>query len=74
MNTERLIQIKNYYVEGIPSKEDLEQAKQICIEENCVIELSWCPSVYAGWHSVFIKQDSDIDYLYERKVPRVYGV
>ena len=74
MTSKRLVQIKNYYVEGIPTKEDLEEAKQICITEKCVIELRWCPNVYTGWHHVYIYNNSNIDEVYERQVPKIYGV
>ena len=31
--------IKNYFTADIPTKEDLAEAKQICIKEGCIVDL-----------------------------------
>jgi hypothetical protein len=69
-----LIPIKTMYVGTIPTKEDLVNAKHICNDENCVVELRWMPATFAGWYHLYIMKDSDIDYMYEYQVPKVYGV
>lgn len=70
-----LIPIKLFTVEGsIPAKEDLVEAKQICIEEDCEVELRWIPNILTGWYYLHIDKDTDIDYAYEYQVPKVYGV
>jgi hypothetical protein len=74
MSADRLLLIKNYYVPDIPTKEDLEEAKQICIKENCAIELRWCPNIWAGWYHIYIYNNSNIDEVYDTQVPKVYGV
>lgn len=66
--------IKHFYAGYMPSKEDLEACKEICIKEDCMIDLHWCPNVFAGYHHIYIKKDTDIDYAYEYQVPKVYGV
>ena len=74
MNSKRLVHIKKYYVDDIPDKETLEEAKQICINENCVIDLKWCPHVRAGWYHVYIDKDSNVDEIFEQQVPKVYPI
>ena len=69
-----IIPIKSYYAEGVPSKEDLEACKNICIKENCLVELHWLPNNWAGWYHLFIEKDTDIEYTYAHQVPKVYGV
>jgi hypothetical protein len=69
-----LVLIKNYFIDHIPTKEDLTEAKQLCINEDCVIDLKWCPSVFAGWHHVYIDKNSNIDNVYETQIPKVYAV
>jgi hypothetical protein len=73
MKADRLLLLKNYYVPDIPTKEDLEEAKQICIKENCIIELRWCPNIYAGWYHEYVFEDSDPAEL-DAKTPKVYGI
>lgn len=70
-----LIPIKHFTVDGrIPTRADLEEAKQICIKEDCEIDLHWLPNSYAGWYHVYIEKDSDLDYIEQYQVPKVYGV
>lgn len=70
-----LIPIKVFTVEdSIPTKADLGEAQQICIEENCKVELRWIPNIFAGWYHLYIDKDTDIEYAYEHQVPKVYGV
>ena len=69
-----LVLIKNYFIDHIPTKEDLVEAKQICINEDCVIDLKWCPSVFTGWQHVYVYKNSNIDNVYETQVPKVYAV
>lgn len=69
-----IIPIKHYYAGGMPSKEDLQECKEICIKEDCMIELLWYPDVFAGYYRIYIKKDTDIEYAYEHQVPKVYGV
>lgn len=71
-----LIPIKVFTVENgnIPTKEDLNEAKQICIKECCQVELRWIPDIFAGWYHLYIDKNTDIDYAYEHQVPKVYGI
>ena len=70
-----LIPIKVFAVEdGIPTKADLGETQQICIEENCKVELRWIPSIFTGWYHLYIDKATDIEYAYEHQVPKVYGV
>ncbi len=69
-----LVRLKHYILDNNPTKEDLETAKQICIEDSCVVELQWCPSVYAGWYKIFVQPNSDIDEIYNEQIPRIYPV
>lgn len=70
-----LIPIKAFTIDGsIPTKADLAEAQQICIKENCTVELRWVPNVFAGWYHLYIDKDTDLEYVYEHQVPKVYGV
>lgn len=70
-----LIPIKVFTVDsGIPSIDDLGEARQICIEEACAIDLRWLPNSFAGWYHLYIDKDTDIEYAYEHQIPKVYGV
>lgn len=70
-----LIPIKVFTVNGgIPSIDDLGEARQTCIEEECVIDLRWLPNAWAGWYHLYIDKDTDIEYAYEHQIPKVYGV
>lgn len=66
--------IKNYFTAAIPTKEDLAEAKQICIKEGCIVDLMWCLSVYTGWHHAYIDKDSDLETIYKTEVQKVYPV
>lgn len=68
-----LIPIKTYYAGALPEKQDLIDAKQMCVDENCVVELRWYPNYYAGWYYLYIMKDSNVDEMYENQVPKVYG-
>ena len=39
-----IIPMKHYYAGTRPSKEDLQECKEICIKEDCIIDLHWLPS------------------------------
>ena len=69
-----IIPMKHYYAGTRPSKEDLQECKEICIKEDCIIDLHWLPSSWAGWYHIYIEKDTNIDYAYEHQVPKVYGV
>jgi hypothetical protein len=71
-----LIPIKIFTVptRRIPSLSDLEEAKQLCITEDCTVELRWCPNIYAGWYHLYITAEDDVYKMYETQVPKCYGV
>ncbi len=64
--------IKTFYSEINPTYSVFEEAKQIAIEEDCVVEVRWYPSCYAGWYHEYVFADSDAVALAD-KVPKVYG-
>ena len=70
-----LVLLKQYIVDGtIPTMQDLEAAKQICIDDCCIVELRWCPNAYAGWYQVLVQPTSDLEEIYNTQLPRVYPV
>jgi hypothetical protein len=70
-----LIPIKIFTVKAsIPALSDLEKAKQICINEDCAVELRWMPHIMAGWYYLYITAEDDIYKMYEEQVPKVYGI
>ena len=64
--------IKIFYSSVNPTYAVFEEAKQIAINEDCVVELRWYPNCYAGWYHEYVFDNSDISVLAD-KVPQVYG-
>jgi hypothetical protein len=64
--------IKTFYSEINPTYSVFEEAKQIAVEEDCVVEVRWYPSCYTGWYHEYVFADSDVVELAD-KVPKVYG-
>lgn len=64
--------IKVMYSNINPTYEIFEEAKQIAIDDDCVVEVRWLPNIYAGWHHEYVFANSDTLKLAE-KVPQVYG-
>lgn len=70
-----LIPIKIFTVKtSTPALHDLEEAKQICINEDCAVELRWMPHILIGWYHLYITAEDDIYKMYEEQVPKVYGI
>jgi hypothetical protein len=70
-----LIPIKIFTVKtNVPALSDLEEAKQICINEDCTVELRWMPHIMTGWYHLYITAEDDIYKMYEEQVPKVYGI
>ena len=64
--------IKTFYSEINPTLSVFEEAKQIAIEEDCVVEVRWYPNFVAGWYHEYVFDKSDPVEL-AAKVPQVYG-
>ena len=65
--------IKTFYVAGVPNYNDYIEARDLARDENCVVELRWCPNVWTGWYHEYVFENSDPAEL-DAKTPRVYGV
>jgi hypothetical protein len=66
--------IKTFYVDyGVPTYEDWCEAVKIAKEEQCVVEIRWLPSRWAGWYHEYVFMDSDPEKL-DQKTPINYGV
>ena len=65
--------IKTFYSEINPTYSVFEEAKQIAIDEDCVVEVRWYPNCYAGWYHEYVFMESSPADL-DAKTPRVYGV
>ena len=68
-----LKQIKIFYSEINPTYSVFEEAKQIALKEDCIVEVRWYPNCYAGWYHEYVFEDSDTATL-AAKVPQIYGV
>lgn len=68
-----LKQLKTFYVENIPSYEDYCKARDIARDENCVVELRWCPNTFAGWWHEYVFENSNPVEL-DAKTPKVYAI
>ena len=55
-----------------PDYSVFEEAKQIAIDEDCVVEVRWYPNCIAGWYHEYVFSNSDPAEL-AAKVPQVYG-
>ena len=64
--------IKTFYSEINPTYSVFEEAKQIAINDGCVVEVRWLPNSIAGWYHEYVFSYSDITEL-ANKVPTVYG-
>jgi hypothetical protein len=64
--------IKTFYSEINPTYSVFEEAKQIAIDEDCVVEVRWLPNILCGWYHEYVFSDSDTAVLAE-KVPKVCG-
>ena len=70
-----LIPIKIFTIKtSTPVLHDLEEAKQICINENCAVELRWMPHILIGWYHLYITAEDDIYKMYDEQVPMVFGL
>ena len=65
--------IKTFYSEINPTYSVFKEAKQIAIDEDCVVELRWLPHIMTGWYHEYVFKDSDIVKL-AAQVPTVYGL
>ena len=65
--------IKTFYSEINPTLSVFEEAKQIAIEEDCVVEVRWYPNCMTGWYHEYVFDKSDPAEL-AAKVPQVYGL
>ena len=64
--------IKTFYSEINPTYSVFEEAKQIAIDEDCIVEVRWLHNIMTGWYHEYVFKDSDIVKLADR-VPQVYG-
>ena len=64
--------IKTFYSEINPTYAVFEEAKQIAINEDCVVEVRWYPNIYEGWWYEYVFAKSDPAEL-AAKVPQVYS-
>ncbi len=65
--------IKTFYSEINPTYSVFEEARQIAIDEDCVVEVRWLPHIMTGWYHEYVSAESDITVL-ANKVPQVYGL
>ena len=66
--------IKQFYVcTHTPAYSDFEEAVQIAKDEDCVVDVWWLPSTWAGWYHEYVFEHSDPGAIME-KLPRSYGV
>jgi hypothetical protein len=68
-----LKQIKTFYAGRRPQLSDWEEAAKIAQEEDCVVDVYWLPSKWAGWYHEYVFDNSDPIEL-DKKIPTVYGV
>ena len=68
-----MIPIKDFYTENTPTYEELKEAKEIAINENCVTHLKWFVK-YSGWHDRYIYQNTDIEEVNNYLRHIVYGM
>ena len=64
--------IKTFYSEINPTYYVFEEARQIAIDEDCIVEVRWLPNRMCGWYHEYVFDKSDPAEL-AVKVPQVYG-
>jgi len=68
-----MIPIKEFYTESTPTYEELKSAKELAINENCVVHLNWYVQ-YNGWNDRYIYQTTDIEEMNNRLRHIIYGM
>ena len=46
--------IKTFYAGNLPTLEDWQEAVKIAKEENCVVQVTWYPNLWAGYYHVHL--------------------
>lgn len=65
-----------YYVvpdNTVPSLEDVADAVQAAIDNDCIIELNWNMK-YAGSFARYIYKTDDPTEVYNNRIPHIYAV
>lgn len=65
-------EIKSYWIDNVPTVEDLEECCKVAAYESCVVRLEW--EVVGCRYMVHVDENSVPVEVYERYVPKVYGV
>ena len=64
--------IKTFYAGNLPTIEDWQEAVRIAKEENCVVQVTWYPNLWAGYYHEYVYDFSNPEEL-DKKTPKVYG-
>ena len=64
--------IKEFWCNGHPSKDDLQECIEIANKEDCIIHLKWFIQ-YNGWNDRYIHPNSNLEEILD-KLPKIYGV
>lgn len=68
-----MIPIKEYYCDNTPSLEEIQEAYNMAVNDNCVVHLNWFVQ-YNGWNDRYITKDTDIEKLNHNLRHIVYGI
>jgi hypothetical protein len=68
-----MIPIKEYYCNNTPSWEEIQEAHNMAVKEDCVVHLNWFVQ-YNGWNDRYIMKDTDIEKLNNSLRHIIYGI
>lgn len=68
-----MIPIKEYYCDNTPSWEEIQEAYNMAVNDNCVVHLNWFVQ-YNGWNDRYITKDTDIEKLNHNLRHIIYGI
>lgn len=71
-----MIEIKQYFIDGYPQIEDVEEAFKIVKEQNVIVELKWYVN-YSGSYSVNVSSEDiekGVQEFFNKYIPQVYPV
>lgn len=68
-----MIPIKEYYCENTPTLEEIQEARNMAIHEDCLVHLNWFVE-YNGWNDRYVRKDTNIEKLNDELRHILYGI
>lgn len=71
-----MIEIKQYWIDGYPQIEDVEEAFKIVKEQNVIVELRWHVAWSGNYSANVSSEDIEdgVQKFFDEQIPHIYGV